>query len=414
MQIAAILTCCIFIYTGGGRKIHITIFNWIWLILIFASTIGFNGLNIPGQETYIYIYFFVLAYNIGATIKQRTSSKKVQYEKNVFIEVFRERTYMVIMIAVLAFFVARYSIKAYEMFREYGGFKLRYYSFNASENYFGSTLDLIIAQKLVQAFVFAGEIFATVRLFDKRKIDKVIIIGYLGALLYALTFQGRLHILAILIMAVTIFLLDGKWDKEFYKRNKKKIRIVGIICFVVIIIVTRSRSISNSSFMKTLTIYALGSPSYMDALLSENLVSWQPFKIIFSGFSDVMIAIVTLIRGVYSHDYLGNYNLNLITNVSHNIGENLSMNSAATAAYILSSDMGIVSVLFGGTLLGYLTNRSYNVYIANRTEKNKCLFVMFMYATLSTYSGWMFCNAYFCFALVLIYVLFRKERRVSV
>ncbi len=425
MQFFGTIVCTIAIILSirtKEKKWHILLFNLMWIILFLVSSIGINGIIVPSQLTYTYLFIFILSYNLGALVFNNLKSKKYisRINQGVIYHIINEKLFLLINIISIIYFFNKYTINSLRILKQYGAAVLRYYAFNSNEEFFGSTFDLIIAQYFIQAIFFSSALIAVIRLIDLRKFDKIVLVGVTGLILYSITFQSRDLFLAMGIFAVLSYMIDSKQSKRISKNRiigkskKGKFAIIALIALfgVFIYVITKERSGAIYSLQETLTIYLFGSLSLMEVFISNRIGNQYPFRIFLSGLTDPIIVVFTKAFGFYDKTLLGNYLLNSTISISHPIGGGLMMNAGTTAVHQLLMDFGLGTVVLVGIIFGGASSAIHNNYKKTKSKFWLAIYLLIIYAAYATKGGWIFRQTYFCLSFFVVKFFYLKKTEI--
>ena len=414
-RIVVLVILFLFLFVGYmDKKRHMVLFNVVWIAVSFINWVCSTDIYTPSDFTFLCIGLFVLFTNVGFMVGKRVVISK-QYTDIKSEYILKKRMfYWVNAIAILFFFV-EYTIPAIKITREYGIMYTRLYAFNASEEFFGSTLKLFFAQQILYALFFSSMMIGILELFnsENKRIWRcpAFMIGVGEMLLYSYTFKGRSPIFVTIFFVFVAYLLYYKWKKgEMISFSdmafKRKVKIIVMVLVVVMAIMSIARFDGLSQLRKFLIIYFGGQTSYLSELIKNCEISYVPFRTVFCGALDFIKLIIN--RLLSTNLLLGSNEIGKLIDGSTMIGPGINMNAGCTEIFYFYFEFGVLGIIAWSILSGVIMSSVYNTALSKNNKYWDMLFLCVLYTIFYSYSGWTLKYLYFWVAPFIVRFFYKK------
>lgn len=408
------------IYGVANKKINFLVFNTIWAFSILINKFLEKYIEQPSTFALFCVFVFIFSVNLGmifgkpVVLRYEIGNKK----KNPPFYKLANKRYLLVYLLVLSYFFYKYTIKSIEITNQYGVFYTRYYAFTANENFFGSVIDLYIAQQFLYAFFYSSMLVSIAEIVqnpgDKKK--WIHILGFFGMILYAYTFKGRSAVVSILVYSLFAFIVvfGNTGDKSIKKRKEKAQKILFPLLFAVglyVIILSLTRFGGFSQVKEFLIIYFGGPTSYLSILLEKAKISYIPGRFIFSGLFDfIKLGFNVIFK---TNFLLGGNEIGAYIDSATVIGTGLSINAMCSSVFFFYLEFGIIGIIVYGVLFGWLSSALQLQYNKNKNPITLISYIVSLFVLFYSYSGWAY--KYFYFWLIPVIVRFfyvKKDSRL--
>lgn len=414
IYIAIVISLLFLALAINTKKLNMIVFNLVWIASLAINSVCYDVIDEPSEKASLFILLFVFSVNIGALVTRRVSgisfhgsnTTEVDYSVNI-------KKFLVLNLAVTVYFVFKYTVKSYRITSEYGLIFTRIYAYTSDEAYFGSTLDLYIAQHIIYAFFYSSMIIGITRMVKGgQKHGWINFIGILQMLLFSYTFKGRSAIISVilyLLAAVYIRFNKNSTNVDISQKRKivKRIRPIVIFIGIYLVILSLSRFGGTSQLKKFFIIYFGGSVTYFSKLVDIAKIRYEPGFFSLCGIVDFFKLALSVVFGL-KLDMGGNVIGSYIDGAT-NIGAGLSINAMCSAPFYFYLEFGIIGILVLGFFLGSISSMLQRRYSNRPSSINTVLYLLVLYTLFYTYSGWSLKYLYFWLVPFIIKLYSDKE-----
>ena len=410
-----ILLLFLLVLSLNQKKGNAIVFNTIWLVSLAINSLCYDVIDEPSTESIFYILIFILAFNIGCyIISDNTVGIRFGQAKNAILKYkLNKKLFIIVNLLVTTYFFVKYTIKSIQITAEYGLWQTRVSAYLADEAYFGSTMDLYIAQQLIYGVFYTSMIIGIIEMVKgKQKYGWINIIGVLQMVLYSFTFKGRSAIVSVIFyLVITFFVFFKNRSNNLDKKRKKKIRNKVIPIVIIVLVYVAFLSISRfggtAQIKKYFVIYFGGAVTYLSKLVDTAPVAYVPGRFSLCGVLDFLKLIINVLFGTSLK--LGGNEIGKFIDGATNIGGGLSINAMCSSVFYFYIEFGLLGIISGGFLTGSITSIIQQRYKHYPNERNLVIYILSLYLIFYTYSGWSLKYLYFWLVPVLFAFFYRKE-----
>lgn len=366
------------------------VFSLFWGMILLLSTLRLYGLYEAGDRAYLFIMvgvsFFCLGEALGERITFINRNGKRFFSKRDENQINVRRFYLLLSVCIVCLIP---DIKMIIYFVK-NGFDLNriYYTIamnsagaetEISNIQFGSALQQIIKTYIGYPLLYlliSVSLICSMKKREKKYFFSILIL----TLIRFLADLKRTLLVMLFLMVVFFFLLlrdSGKYmpgNFYFFKKFKKRYIFVLFCSFAFIyIIISKLRRGNNEasfSFFENLYYYYVGCVKYFD-LRIENWSQWN------RSYTLGFFSLRGLISPVFSTLEKLGINVRLFSdasealaslhNVVYSVAAERRFNSYATAFYEFYTDGGIVGIILGSTIFGWVGGTYYSDYKASHS-----------------------------------------------
>lgn len=402
----------------GKLSPHLIIFNLIWFVLsIFAwfMTKEITFKNVTRIYFLSLIIMFIASFNFSIIIFKINNYVKVLKRKTQLKEL-RIFIFMLLLTFILIF-IMRSSFN-YLLKGDLNGIRYSiYYAKIGSQNSsFSSGITSILVQWLFRGIILSSVIVNLSAFLRGESSFKPLFFSYILVIIYSLLTAGRILIFYVSIMTIlSIFFINGyslfRVDAEKRDIFISKRVFVFISSFILLLpfvfLITRGRILSgniDTSVFSSIRGYLFSPIKYFALVLDQNFNSFDPLYggTFFGGFFQWVNIFA---RNIFSYNYNFGFQkvIDELTPFLY-LGHNKYYNAFPTTIYYFYRDGGIVSIFIETLLLGFITNKIYDLYNKHNSLRLESLY-LFLLTNISI-SGfrWEGINADFWVILIFIYI----------
>lgn len=337
---------------GKYHKIFnlITLFTGMWCFWGVISIFGPLNLIIPDTTVHKYIIMFVMTVDVVMIFFSKTnnpnSTEEINYKNVSVIQ------------AISIILIIPIALKFIPLLISGGPTAVREQYFK--ENNFGSIFGDMLFRNMPMAFLNSLTIIYVYISF-KTKNYKYLIYALINTVIVTTLNGGRYAIIQVLYILL-IFATSN--TKEFVlglKPYKSKIKKIGILIIVFMILITASRK--QSIFDSTITYYS-GSLSFLEYIIRHPHMFGLDNKLYgYLTFGAIVEPIILLgkVLGLTAIK-IPSYEFNILCQEYYNIAQHGTtlINANTTIIYYFLRDFGQYGILLGGFFIGVLTTFAYN------------------------------------------------------
>ena len=180
---------------------------------------------------------------------------------------------------------------------------------------------------------------------------------------------ARTWLFSLVIYMLAAYLINSSFVKKLstkeYKRIRRNILLIILVSFFAFVFITSQRSMgygrtTRENFIDTISVYFTGGIKLFDLTLSSptsfGLMDRMHGLSFIGGLLSVFQLILMYIPGIGSFfygDLISNQVQQFVTGY-YAIGKSVSMNAFPTMYYYFMRDFGVLGILFGGCVFGWL------------------------------------------------------------
>lgn len=377
---------------------------WILELIMYQSKI--IKLNDISNKTIFIICVGVVSFSIGAFNKKRikgwSSEKNLSLDVNINVIVFLQ------ILSILLSIPETYN--SFKILLSGGTFETIRAASGLGNSIIKNHLILVLRNFVITPFVMALYPINAIVFLEKNEDKKRIIVFILTtiiALMMVVCEGGRSHIVYFVLHFVIVSIL-----------LKKKIRIPRhikrwIICFILVAFlffayVSFSRGIEN--LKQSIYMYFCGGISLMDIKISNidvNRIKGYGLASL-SVPIDLLYSLLGLI-GITRPPFF-KYILNILMDVEKTIsvGMNIKMNAFVSLFYYFYLDGGIIGVLLGSTIYGFISSICYNNYDKWKDIKSLAIYCLILQGICFSFIRLQFVVQTYCLSFVILQFLFKR------
>lgn len=421
---------CIFISILGliysyisEKKIlyHGVIFNIIWGSSVLISMLGLYNIEIPNDKTYTNVLIGIIAFNFSihfAKIFVKKSSEKNEdiIFRNIsnFTTIKRQQFigFQVVIIVMMIPYIKRALSLSVGT-----DFNLMRNAIYATENneILTSGRDHLILFTIILSSVIASMIITTYLLYTKQSNLQIILLCLIQIIMYSWITGGRSLILRGIVFIVIGYLFLGSSQFILTRKMKRFIYISTIFLLSLLIIGTNMRSdYYNESILFWAVVYLSGPLIYMSKTME---VSMLAMNFSYGGISFGGLLYYPI---YYINKFLGTSYESVTTKLSFldtpiNIRDGstpLMYNALGSATLNFYYDLGIIGIILGFLLLGFLSTIMYVKFKKNKDLVTFSTLLLTYYCVIFSILRWEPVTIWIWgsfFVVLIANILFRKK-----
>lgn len=351
-----------------------TIFLGYWAIITLLAALRLDNAAAVRQSTYALIFLGLISFAAGAFFCTRIKHRpQVQAKYNFTIPRYALLNIACLIVIGYSLFRMTLIVKFLAQGMTWGEIRLMHGIAGATggNTLKGGTISQTIHDLIVAPIVYLiAPTFAVDLIVGQR--NKTFIFLALGAMtLYSVSSVSRAIWSFLILYMVTIFIIF--WRKTHIPKNiqkwLKRIPIFVLLLFLVILIITKSRSSSDQvNLFYNILAYLSGGLNLFDIHLSEPIAQVRTYGF-FSlyGFLFPIFFVLNYV-GVLNYPQV----FTKITSIKEqlepyvHISDHVSMNAYTTLFFNFYNDFGVFGVFLGSFIFGYLCMLSYQYFIRKK------------------------------------------------
>lgn len=394
----------------------ITIFSFLWGIIIFFSNMRLYTLYETDIEIYKYIILGVISFVCGYySFKIILKNKVLVISKNKTTYKIRKKMCYMLLILCLLFIAKNIIVNRKILFKD--GYNLASVQTAQQENDLSSTgLENAISFLIVNPMYISLNvaIIANFLLGDKDfKLFLCLIVLNIGRIITSGGRQSFIQFFFILLIIMSFSQHCKNLEKKIVKKIKGKKTSVIFIGVIVLIVLSLSRS---SNIIKTIYLDFAMQP-YMFEYWAKTL---DPTNSIAYGLSSTMGFIYPVLYicknflRIFSEipEFFSSiYNMNMLPIEKWiYIGHTLKANAYVSIFWYLYYDGRLIGILIGMFILGMISNNIYTIAIKRNDMKNVSLYVMIAIMLFYSFGDMEFSKTNFAIAFIyIITIMFKRN-----
>lgn len=363
------------IYNAG------TIFLGYWSVLIFLNKLALDNLYKVSETTYTYIFLGLVGFTIGAFLaiaKKRNVSRNKAGEPNYFL-------FKIACIIVIVYCLYRITIIITFLAQGYSWGDIRMMNGIAGDSGSGTlkggTYSQIIHDWFVAPVIYLLAPTLIVDIFIGKRDKKLSILSICAIVLYSLSTVSRAIWSFLILYSLCILIIcRGKYQiPKKIKKWIKKIPIIVVLLFLIIIYITQQRSEdSDAKVLLNMYAYLAGGITLMDIHLHSFLADIRTFGLFSTyGFVQPFFFFLRIFNIMDYPQALLNVsiikeNLEIFVPIS----DNITMNAYSTLFFNFYSDFGVAGIVIGSLIFGYICMRIYRNFKLYRDFKSLVIYLV--------------------------------------
>lgn len=394
----------------------ITIFSFLWGIIIFFSNMRLYTLYETDIEIYKYIILGVISFVCGYySFKIILKNKVLVINKNKTTYKIRKKMCYMLLILCLLFIAKNIIVNRKILFKD--GYNLASVQTAQQENDLSSTgLENAISFLIVNPMYISLNvaIIANFLLGDKDfKLFLCLIVLNIGRIITSGGRQSFIQFFFILLIIMSFSQHCKNLEKKIVKKIKGKRTSVIFIGVIVLIVLSLSRS---SNIIKTIYLDFAMQPYMFEywakTLDSTNSIAYglsstmgfiYPVLYICKNFLRIFLEIPEFFSSIY------NMNMLPIEKWIY-IGHTLKANAYVSIFWYLYYDGRLIGILIGMFILGMISNNIYTIAIKRNDMKNVSLYVMIAIMLFYSFGDMEFSKTNFAIAFIyIITIMFKRN-----
>jgi len=405
-----ILCLLIFIFTYIKHRTVLKInvlFSVIWIFSGLISSFGLGGLRKPGDIIHLYIFIFLITFNLIYIIFSKKNNKQQLTFFEESTEINKGLLYFMNILGWV--FLAPVLFFSLSIINQYGFSDVRAI---VLDEYFTGDIQRFFARTVTGAIFDATIIISMVNLALGKRDKLLISISIFNVLLFTMTYGGRFMLLKMAVSFILTTLLIKRPD---FKKIKNEKWIILVI-IAGLITVTQMRSGSISSFLEMFHLYYIGSFSFLDLILSypvdfglngDYLFGLQtfgfltePIILFLKFFFNVNLDVPTYYYNIYAQNF---YNIGADTVVMYNAN--------TTALYPFMKDFGNWGIILGPTILALITLISERLTYKRQRLVYLCTFIYIATILIDSTMVYQLMTSSSGITIVLLYLFLNKKNK---
>lgn len=279
-----------------------------------------------------------------------------------------------------------------------------------------SATGLMVLVKIFIVFptVYGISAIAASELFAGKKSWLLLLSNIAIVSLYALQHGGR-HMVLILVISYLFAYANSNRHAQF---NKKQQRWILLLCAAAVLFavwLSAARGIDDL-WMSLYHYFACCIPN-LDQWISR-LRSAGEYTYGFTSVNGFISPVVILLQGfglIQGGPYLyrlANAQISAVEELM-TIGYGVSTNAFVGISYSFYADGGMLFVLLGNCIFGFVCMRQYRCMRQRRDCKSTALYMILIASVCMSFTRFQYCQYFYAMAIVLINLLYRKGARAE-
>lgn len=370
-----VINSCVF-----KKKINFTsLIITLWTFASILSMFGLYGMLVPNTQTYIYILYFIVSFEVFALIFYKTKIIKTKQEDIEMQKDNLNHKRINIILIILIGIMMCFAIEGIKTIINGGSFSKIRDAYLNTEN-FSNKLQMFVSLVIVPIGHAIG-IYAIIEFIDKKKFTSTLGL-YLIFLCELIIYTGGRSTIVNVAIILAIAIMD-KYNNNIIKIIKENKLVIFILMIIAIIVcaITLQRNLAGKGIVYNIYCYIVGNIHLLGVyvknperflLTKDNLLYGQ---ILISGFSYPIIFILRL----FGFDVkAGLYILYETTQKFVAIAPNTTINNAVTMIVFALRDFGTMGIFIYTAIVCFFFAFLYKRKKANNSILNKALYYYFV------------------------------------
>ena len=353
-------------------------FTAVWCGTAALASTGFYDLYKPVAIVHLYVFTVIIVFNV-AYLLMNSLFRSNRLGNKLFGE---SRLGLIYIANVLSWlFMIRFVSKTYTVLLS-GGFRvLRDYAFDSSLG-LGSTVELVIAQTIIQPVFIATILVALANLVVGRTNLILLMVSFIDVVMYVLLFAGRALLVTVLVYYL-LLLVVWNYRTGFLLFLKRSVKIGTVLVIVVLLLlfsfITQERSWTQTSSFRETYLYLVGPFSLLSVYFENNYVITQDSPYLYGKamLGTLINPILMSLTYLFSIPYTGSdYMVTRKTATPFAVSPNRKMNALTTMIYPLYRDLGYIGIILGTAFMASVLSFSEIAFRSRRTLFRLCFYVL--------------------------------------
>lgn len=418
MAIFCIILGIIGIKNEKTKSNPITIFSFLWGIIIFLSNMKLYTLYEANIETYKYMMFGVISFFVGYYFFRIILNNKVLViDKKIKEYKIRKKLCYILLVLCFAFIVKNISINRDVLFRD--GYNLASVQTAQQENDLSSTgIENAISFLIVNPMYISLNIviIADFLLGDKDlRLFLCLICLNLGRTITSGGRQAFIQFFLILLVMMSFSQTYKIVEKKIIEKLKKKKtnRVIILVGIVVLVLLSLSRS---SNIVKTIYLDFAMQPYMFEYWMNTvNEMNNNAFGLSSTmGFIYPILYVLKNFLHIFSdipEFFAVIYDTNMFTIEKWiDIGYTLKANAYVSIFWYLYYDWNLFGIIFGMFFLGIISNNIYTIAQKRTNIKNVSRYAMIALMLFYSFGDMEFSKTNFAIAYIYIITIMLKRK----
>lgn len=399
------------------------VFGMLWVTIITFSLLGLYNLNKVGNSTYYLLFTGIFSFFLGVIgasafkgnfKKLRLKPLNDEIKKEIPLHINWRMAYIVLFISmfgtsILFFSTLKYLMSGYSLMQIHNLF----YGYGEDTKLMSDTMNAIISWISVPCLYVSISVLI-VSFFEKNTKKIFSILTIVSMLFYLFGNASRIMIIVLLFSTIVIYeCYHGKIDIKL-KRKTKKLLFFCVIMFMILMVARRS---NNPNKVNSIYAYLTLPVNLFDYWVSDFKSNSLPYT--YGG--GYIFGIISWINWFTSkigmelpvYSVVSQYVINT-QNIWVNVFPGRSYNAFCTMFYYFYFDFGIIGIILGSFIYGWICYLVYYKAIIEKNRKMLLMYLLVIQTILFSFIRWQFGTANFIVEIVMSYLIIRgKERQMN-
>ena len=381
---------------------YLNIFLIMFYIVVCFSTNGLYGFRVPSNRTYWYLLIALSSIEFFSIIFMSIKIKK----KNVIKDNPINTKILFIIAITITILMIPSTIEGIKILSAYGFTAVRSAAF--SDDVYSSYTKIMLTY-ILNPLNKAVFIYSLLYYLKEKKGKIPLIITVINTIQTIATFGGRSVVVELALIIFIAIYIKNKGNLLQIVKENLKIIILLIILFMIVINVTKERSLNkDEGVLFNLYSYYVGSIHLFDIHLNNPSISLLDGDNLLYGKAMLNPAIdilkITLkLIGINTNMLSGVEEINIQVQQYIQVTDTIKMNNNVTFMYVCLRDFDIFGLIIGPMYIALWLVFIYKQYINNHSIKNEALYI-YMISNLPYFIFEFFINKT-PFALTVIFIM---------
>ena len=229
--------------------------------------------------------------------------------------------------------------------------------------------------------------------------------------MYALQHGGR-HLVLVLVLSYLFAYINSNRHSGLTKKQRRWVVLLCAAGIFFAVVLSAARGIEDLG-MSLYHYFACCIP-HLDQWLPRLQASGE-YTYGFTSLNGFISPIIILLRGVglisntpYLYQLASSY-ISAVEEVTA-IGYGISTNAFVGLSYTFYADGGVLFVLIGNFIFGYICANQYKQIRTRKDTKFVALYLLLIVSICMSFVRFQFCQYFYAMALVMINLLYRREK----
>ena len=407
----------------------LTIFCVLWDFIVILGGLKLFGMYNYSNRTFIIILIGVLGFFLGYILAKRYrfvfNKEAIEHRKEATYE-YRKLIVIILVIASIVVYAAMSVAVLSLLMKGYSTATIRESyrpnsvsaKFDALTVIYGSKLVRMIEMYIARPVMYISMAIFCIEVVKERKLSLLSILCLVDVGLYTFCNFGRITILILMIDLLVCYSLIGKAISKKQAKKMRKYVIAIVVAIVILLIYLSSKRWEDENFNFLQSVY--GYFAIPVPLLSHwtEIVDSQNVSTYGMSFFQGLFAIVLTIIGRFGvtnkvYDLASLYNYEYVEQFLK-IFPNQRYNAFVSMFFAFYLDFRYFGVFIGSFMFGLLISYSYK-FAKKGNLLSMSYFLLMMQALVKSFVRWEFVVGPYCFAFIIIrFCLKNKDNKIKV